>query len=76
MKVNEEEFPTRIDIISAIRSCNRKITRATSLDIRLALRMPESEYRVVDRACQRARKAGAIKWDSKRGWTVVEGGVK
>jgi hypothetical protein len=39
---------------------------------RVALACGVNDYRIVDRALQRARKAGAIKWDSKRGWTVVE----
>lgn len=57
-------------LIQAVERCAH-LPRVTLSNVRSQLPVRAGD-RIVGRALQRARKAGAIKFDSKRGWTVVE----
>jgi hypothetical protein len=43
---------------------------------RIAKATGREEYRVFDGRLQALRKAGKLKHDSKRGWSLVSGGVR
>lgn len=70
MKDVESEELSVSAMVNRIRSMIGKVT-FDRIRVNVSQRV-DVDYRSVDRALQRARKAGAIKFDSKRGWTVVE----
>jgi hypothetical protein len=60
-------------VVAAVKRCRYNVQDYVAfVDVLVALGVAGDDFRVVDRALQRARKEGAIKWDSQRGWTVAE----
>jgi hypothetical protein len=57
-------------IAIAIERVRLKRDVARFVDIMSELRVEGRDYRVIDRALQKARKAGAVRYDSKQGWLV------
>jgi hypothetical protein len=55
--------------LSEIKACNARGEKTTASTIQARLGL--EDFRLVDRALQRARKKGAIQFDSKLGWRAT-----
>jgi hypothetical protein len=72
---NEDDRIATEQIIDVIKACNARGEKTTASTIQARLGRPREDFRLIDRALQRARKKGAIQFDSKLGWRATGGKV-